>query len=300
MNLFSLAKCCIRRTCGLLWKIRTTIKAVPCRLCGGATQKRAAYDRLFLQCQDCGFIFAGDYPKFLNNRGMGLVGSWGGPESGGEREDFLVRMISRDFGLRLHLLYGTGTTAAFPKLLNDGFDVYGCDISKSVVRYRQRNFGKHRFFHVSRLPTKQHVFDTVIACEVFEHFHKPKAQIECIIKSLRPGGILCGCTNFHLGGDIEDSQKIGYMSLFGHIAYWSERSLAKLLGNYGFGLILFEMVCPGSVKPDPKYGQLFPNKRVFFATNDSHKILYLSKLRDVSPILPIDVSTYIWPESTSH
>lgn len=294
MNLIGLAKRCIRSMCGLLWKIRTILQTIPCRLCAGATRKRVAYTRFFLECQDCGFIFAGDYPKFLSNRGMGLVGSWGGAESGGEREDFLVRMIFRDFGLHSYLLYGTGSTAAFPALLNNGFDVYGCDISKSVIRYRQHSFGKDRFFHVSELAVKQHTFDAVIACEVFEHFHKPKAQIDCIIKSLKPHGILCGCTNFYYGGDIEDCQKTGYMSLFGHIAYWSESSLGKFLGNYGFGLVLFEMICPGSVKPDSKYGQLYPNKRVFFATNDSNKVRCLSKLRDKSPILPIDVSTYIW------
>ncbi len=222
-----------------------------------------------------------------------MVGSWGGPESGGEREDFLVRMLKNDLDKQTFLLYGVGSTLSFPVLKSEGFDVYGCDLSNSVVQYRQMEFGKESFFYPRVLKQKKSIFDVIVACEVFEHFYNPKKYIERILNCLKENGILCGCTNFYPGhGDIEDGQKGGYMSFLGHVAYWSKSSMSELIDPYGMKLVVFEMVCPGSVKREPVYNDLCPNKRVFFITADKESLDYLSSLKKQSPVLPIDISDY--------
>lgn len=276
------------------WSSLAPILKPACPVCCGSTISRKGYDRVFRQCTRCDFIFSHDYPEFAAELGMGMTGSWGGVSKGGEREDYLTRMLVREFDARNILLYGVGSALAFPVLLQEGFEVHGTDVSSDVIAYRQKEAGK-RFFHASDLAKISAAYDGVIACEVFEHFHAPPRWLGQIVKSLKPGGTLCGTTNFYPGGPIEDSQKIGYMSLRGHVAYWSEKALATALQPHGMTVVLFEMVCPGSVKPDKTYNDLFPNKRVFFASSDTRKIARLRQLKQETPILPIDLSDYPHP-----
>lgn len=223
--------------------------------------------------------------------GMGMTGSWGGATKGGEREDYLARMASSEFGAKKILLYGVGSAVVFEVLLQEGFDIEGTDVSSDVIEFRRKERGE-RFFSAFELAQKKGRYDAVIACEVFEHLHNPQRWIGDILRSLHSGGILCGTTNFYFGGPIEDQQKVGYMSLPGHVAYWSERSLSRIVEPYGMRVVAFEMICPGSVKPDKKYNDLFPNKRVFFASSDVAKMKRLEQIKSETPILPIDLSDY--------
>ena len=87
---------------------------------------------------------------------------------------------------------------------------------------------------------------------------------------------------------IEDSNNPGYMSHRCHTAYWGHKSMAYMASIYGLSLSEFEMQRPGSVIPDQKYGQLFPNKRVFFIYDRERHGDYFDNLKNCSPILPID------------
>lgn len=223
---------------------------------------------------------------------MGIVGSWGGPERGGERDDFLVRLLN-EYGVRRRvLIYGAGTTLVFRVLLQEGFDAHGADVSADVVAYRTSEF-PGRFFHASDLPRMQGGYQIITACEVFEHFHHPLKWIRYLYSNLAPNGVICGSTNLYPGtGPIEDEQRIGYMSLDGHVAYWSEQSLSYALSCLGLHLVTFELVCPGTVKPDLTYNSLFPNKRLFFASADESLIAALSERKLTQEILPCDTSDY--------
>jgi SAM-dependent methyltransferase len=277
----------------LTWEIRGRAFPGGCPVCGGDSKPRTAYHRLFRECTECGFIWCHDTPERANIRGMGLQGSWGGPERGGERDDFLVRFLNEQVPVRRKILvYGAGTTLVFRVLLDEGFDVMGADVSHQVVEYRTREF-PGRFVHASELESSRHNFDIITACEVFEHFHDPMRWIGSIVHNLAPDGVLCGCTNFYPGhGPIEDGQKVGYMSLDGHVAYWSESSLAAAVEPFGMASVAFEMICPGSVKPDRTFNDLFQNKRLFFASRDEALIERLRALRRDQPILPCDTSDY--------
>jgi SAM-dependent methyltransferase len=281
-----------RRLPRYAWAVKGRIAPGGCPVCGSASRARRGYGRLFRECGSCGFIWSHDSREAKADEGMGIVGSWGGPEKGGERDDFLVRFLNEDRPRRRVLLYGTGTTLVFRVLHDEGFDVTGTDISHEVVAYRRQEFGD-RFIHADELHGAGGGYDVITACEVFEHLHDPPRWIGTLAANLAPDGVLCGSTNFYPGsGPIEDDQKVGYMSLDGHVAYWSERSFAEAAGRFGLQTEVFELVCPGSVKPDPTFGSLFPNKRLFFATRDDDLIARLRELKRAAPILPCDTSDY--------
>jgi SAM-dependent methyltransferase len=249
---------------------------------------RRGYGRSFYQCDQCDFIFAIDNDPRILNRGMGLEGSWSGPGAGGYREFYLVKMLMRELKLRSFILFGTGNTPTFASLRAEGVDVVGCDISQDVVEYKRAAFGEDSFFTPDTLPGDRK-YDGIIAVEVFEHFGEPKSSFNLLMSQLRPNGVICGTTNFYPGGPIEDDNKPGYMSHIGHVAYWNMKSMAWIAkNNYQRAVASFEMVRPGSVLPDEKYGQLWPNKRVFFIYNPNAHQSYFENLLKSTPILPID------------
>lgn len=135
---------------------------------------------------------------------------------------------------------------------------------------------------------KDKIYDGIIAVEVFEHFAEPKSSINLLISLLKPNGIICGTTNFYPGGPIEDDNNPGYMSLRGHIAYWGLTSMTCIASYHNLTVAAFELIRPGSVLPDEKYGQLWPNKRVFFIYNPNAHQSYFEHLLKKTPIIPID------------
>lgn len=257
-----------------------------CPVCGGASTRRTAYWRVFEQCVACDFIRAITLDEQESRRGMGLEGSWTG-FGGGFREYYLAHMMMDELGLGRVLLFGTGNTTTFAQLCAEGRDVVGCDISQDVIALKQAEFGAARFMPPEALPDGPD-FDAVVAVEVIEHLLEPQAVFARLFGLLRPGGVICGTTNLWLGGDIEDGNRPGYMSHLAHVAYWSPRSLERVAAAHGYRVALHEMVCPGSVLPDQRFGQLWPNKRVFFLHDPRVHADYFTNLAARQPILPID------------
>lgn len=206
-----------------------------------------------------------------------------GTADGGYREWWLAKELCHDrLSLRTILLYGTGNTGTFARLRRAGVDAYGCDFSRDLVAARRKEFGEEHFFHPEDLPDRR--FDAVIAVEVFEHFASPMANLRLLTGRLAPEGVLCGTTDLWDGSDLADHR---YLLGDSHVAYWSERSLSVAAGYFGLRLSAFELVCPGSVKPDEKFGLLWPRKRVFFLHPERHSEFFRS-LKERQPILPID------------
>lgn len=257
-----------------------------CLVCGGDTSEEKEYDRTFFKCNSCQFVFAKDFDPNIIIKGMGMEGSWSGPGGGGYREYFLAKMLAKELNLKSFLLFGTGNTTTFSKLLNEGFDVIGCDISKDVVDYKKKSLGSNLFFTPDALP-KDKKYDAIIAVEVIEHFHEPYTSFNRLFEVLNSKGIICGTTDYFIGESIHKSDTTNYMKIKGHVAYWNNHSLSIMAKQYGYVVNEFEMIRPGSVLPDEKFGKLWPNKRVFFIFDPYFEEYFLSK-KASSPILPID------------
>jgi SAM-dependent methyltransferase len=252
-----------------------------CPVCGraGRLGRIHGYGRTFLKCPQCSHIWAHDYSRLRANLGMGMEiglvppGETHRPEMGGESEEFLSRFCRETFGVRSILLYGTGPTRAFRALLEEGVDVYGCDISPSVLAYRQREFGTERFFHVREMDRRR--FDLVVATEVIEHFFDPLPEFTRIASVLEPEGIFCGSTNFSLRGGVEDDDGFGYMSHRGHVVYWSDSSLRSAFARLGwtFHSFQFDFSIP-------------TNRRFFFGTRHAPWSAALDRMVRDTPVLP--------------
>ncbi|MBA7479537.1 hypothetical protein ES707_14971 [subsurface metagenome] len=252
-----------------------------CKLCGGRTSRRKAYGKTFHKCQTCEFIFTLDYNPMIVRKGMGMTGSWSGSDGGGYREEFLVKMLMTDLGMKSFLLYGTGNTPTFVKLSEEGVDVIGCDISQDVVKYKKAKFGNDSFFMPQDLPVERK-YDAIVAVEVLEHLTEPKETISLLLSKLNVNGLICGTTNFYLGGSIDDDSKLytrGYMSFNLHVAYWSQKSISRIASDYGYAVSAFEMISPLTG---------LPNKCIFFIHRACEHGAYFDNLLKTTPILPID------------
>lgn len=147
---------------------------------------------------------------------------------------------------------GCGNGSLVRSLLDQGFDVYGVDASKTGIEIAKKS-SPNRFFHLDiNEPLSQNIcdlkFDIVISTEVIEHLYSPKKFVDLTKEILMNGNqkILIISTPYH-----------GYfknliISIFnkwdshwspewegGHIKFWSYNSLRKFLANEGFSNFKF-------------------------------------------------------------
>ncbi len=147
---------------------------------------------------------------------------------------------------------GCGNGALACKLITDGFDVYGIDASVSGISIAKKKF-PDRFFvqdisseHLPEtLPIR--LFDIVISTEVIEHLYAPRSYMRLVRNSLRHDGFLIVSTPYH--GYLKNlvmalTNKLdGHFTVLwdgGHIKFWSLKSLASLLNEFGFKVIKFK------------------------------------------------------------
>jgi len=265
----------------VIWAARRVVTR-DCPVCGEKSpfERLRGYGRVFLKCHACSHIWARDYSKFRANLGMGTqIGADPAPgqvrgelEMGGASEEFLSRFCIDEFGLKSILLFGTGPTRAFRTLLRDGFDVYGCDVSPSVISYRQREFGCERFFHARVLG--RHQYDIVIATEVIEHLFDPIPTFRLMKSILRTQGVFCGSTCFSMNGEVEDDHGFGYMRPRGHINYWSQPSLRTAFSRLQWTMHAL------------RFHSMPANRRFFFGTSNPSLSAALDEISRRDPILP--------------
>jgi hypothetical protein len=254
-----------------------------CRVCAGVSPfLQGAYGRQWHRCDSCGFlqaeISAAGAKRLLSGEGFRAGTGVGG---GGYREYWIAEFLRTRLSLPRTLLYGTGNTPTFERLVGEGADVCGCDISNDLVAFRQTTHGSRFFEAAGPWPGP---FDSIVAVEVFEHLLDPMTTFQTMFESLSDDGVIAGTTDFYQGGDI--SNHIYLQSAF-HIAYWSQQSLTAAASAFGRHVTLFELERPGSVYPDEKFGLLWPRKRVFFIHPEKHIDFFLC-LQKSRPILPID------------
>ncbi|MCX6021468.1 MAG: methyltransferase domain-containing protein [Chloroflexi bacterium] len=257
---------------------------IHCGVCQAETELfQMAYGKQWYRCPDCGFLQA-ELTKGLTTdlrRGEGFAAGEG-EGGGGYREYWTARLLHDDLGLPNVLLFGTGNTPTLASLLSEGVETWGCDFSADVMADRQARHGQDRFFHPFNFPSRQ--FDVVIAVEVLEHLTTPMRTLRTLRTHLSTSGVIAGTT------DIWDGTPIGdhiYLDSDFHLVYWSPSSLKAAAAQLGLEVALFELIRPGSVLPDEKFGILWPRKRVFFLYPPEHRG-YFAALRERHPILPID------------
>lgn len=153
-------------------------------------------------------------------------------------------------GARQVLDLGCGN-GAFAGHLNDaGYEVTGLDHSSSGIARARRNHPRLAFAqHDLMKPLAvEHMrkFDAVIAIEVIEHLMLPRQLMRAAVQALRPGGVFIVTTPYHgylknLALAITGAMDEHWHPLrdYGHVKFFSRRTLTLLFEEFGFIEIRF-------------------------------------------------------------
>lgn len=147
---------------------------------------------------------------------------------------------------------GCGNGAFAAALAVNGIDVTGVDQSVSGIQEGQRAFPNLRLEVGSGyddLASRFGRFPVVICLEVIEHVYDPRSFARTIFNLLEPGGTAIISTPFHgywknLALAVTNRFDFHLDPLWdhGHIKFWSEATLAKLIAETGFVSCRFERV----------------------------------------------------------
>jgi len=135
------------------------------------------------------------------------------------------------------------SSGAFLKVMEDeGWDVYGIDISRESSREAREKWGEK--ISVMSLeepsfppPPPLPLFDLVTLFDVLEHSPEPRALLKGVRSLLRPGGLLAVTThNFSSPVRKLMGRLWSYLDPLEHLSYFSPVALKALLGASGFSI----------------------------------------------------------------
>lgn len=150
-------------------------------------------------------------------------------------------------GARTVLDLGCGNGAFSALLQSRNFFVVGCDASESGIALARQAHPTVEFFEhdVSNpLPASfAGAFDAVVSLEVVEHLLLPRHLIARAYSALRPGGVLIMSTPYHgywknLALALTNKFDAHWHPLrdFGHVKFFSRRTLSQLACETGFSV----------------------------------------------------------------
>jgi len=150
---------------------------------------------------------------------------------------------------------GNGAVAHF--LSQKGYDVVGVDPSSEGLEQAKRAYPNLKLFSGSAYDDLQGrfgQFPIVLSLEVVEHIYFPRKYAACIYSLLEDGGVAVISTPYHgywknlllaLTGTLD--AHFSALWDYGHIKFWSVRTLTHLLAEAGFSSIHFRSV--GRIPP---------------------------------------------------
>ena len=155
--------------------------------------------------------------------------------------------------IRTILDLGCGNGAFTALLASKGFEVIGCDISKTGIiiakeQYPNISWCEHNLQHP--LPKEyQEKFDAVISVEVIEHLLLPRQLIKNANFALKPNGLFIITTPYHgylknLARALTNQFDNHWHPLrdFGHIKFFSKKTIIALFKEFNFSNIQYTTV----------------------------------------------------------
>jgi SAM-dependent methyltransferase len=141
---------------------------------------------------------------------------------------------------------GCGNGSMIAQFADWGFELHGMDSSHSGIRNARQQWHSVTF-HLADVTAQMPpevaagYFDAVLCAEVIEHIFEPRKLVENAYHLLKPGGRILITTPYHgywknlalaLTGRMD-----GHFTVlwdFGHIKFWSRKTLTILLRDGGF------------------------------------------------------------------
>lgn len=166
----------------------------------------------------------------------------------------------RGNGITRVLDMGCGTGRHATLLVDEGFDVYGCDSSPEALKIVSDLIGEADFqpCDMTALPYESGFFDAVICNHVIQHgmLADSRQAARELLRVLRPGGFLhlivvsTRHPKYATGREIEPGTRIDTDALDGHIPhhFFTERELRDLFQEAGI-LSLQHFTGPSELDP---------------------------------------------------
>jgi len=163
-----------------------------CLLCSNQSADQVVnHEIYFWKCLKCDLIFKdpGDFPDFESEKAR--YETHNNDESDPQYLEYLDRLFSiTNFKSGVALDYGCGPSMGLKTLVR----------LKGLSNAKVESYDP-MFYPEADLSQK---FDLVFASESFEHFFKPKEEVEKIVNLLHPGGLLAVSTELHDEKKISD------------------------------------------------------------------------------------------------
>jgi len=196
----------------------------------------------YVKCKECGLVYLNPQPSVATLRST--------YKNFGKEYYLSKEKLKIDFSIdhreRLEKLkqfrktgklldVGCSTGAFLVAARNDGWDVYGCEISKYSSQYAQEEKGLNVFTgELTQANYKEADFDVITFWAVLEHVPNIFGYLSETYRILRPGGaVAISVPNWRSLSIILLGPKYRYIT-HTHLFYFTPRSISYLLKKIGF------------------------------------------------------------------
>jgi 2-polyprenyl-3-methyl-5-hydroxy-6-metoxy-1,4-benzoquinol methylase len=197
-----------------------------------------------LKCKVCGFIFTEPFTKNMEKYYNSEEHTYAKPDKQQiiKRENFLRNIF---FGFKEkfkfqkinYLDIGCGTGGMLKIAKEFGWNIYGCDISKSVIKMAKKYSKVNKIYlgDITKCKFQDSFFDFITMNHVIEHLVNLNNQIKEIERILKPGGIIfIRCPNYKNIRCFWDRKKIIKQE---HVNYFTNKDLIRLFEKHNFKVI---------------------------------------------------------------
>ncbi len=214
-----------------------------CIVCGNHGQPRPLYAGL-TECPQCGLVYALEQPADREIRSLYASPYFHGAEYADYERDRPV--LQRNFQERLKVMsrFCTGgkllevgsAYGFFLDLARRQWEVTGVDVSEDACAYARRVLGLDVIAgDLLDLEFPNAPFDVFCLWDTIEHLKKPHEYLAKIATIARNGSLLC-LTTGDIGSIVARIQRSRWRLIHppSHLYYFSEATLRRLLGKFGF------------------------------------------------------------------
>ena len=165
--------------------------------------------------------------------------------------ELVLRFLRSDRTIVRVLDAGCGDGNFTASLSDEGFEMYGIDLSSGGISTAKERYPQVSFFQASLYDSFTaacgvSTFDAVVAIEVIEHLYSPRQFVQRAHAALRPGGLFVVTTpywgyvkNVLLSLTNRIDRALTSLWEGGHIKHYSYQTLRQLLTVQGFDYIAF-------------------------------------------------------------